>query len=66
MLLLYLFIPYGANFWWRETLANLVNHWWFTKLYQPNFIGLSYKESKQARIHQTFTRQKFLIRNFSA
>ena len=25
------------NFWCRETLANLVNHWWFAKFHHPNF-----------------------------
>ena len=24
----------SVNFWWRKTLANLENHWWFAKFYQ--------------------------------
>ena len=29
------------NFWQRNTLANLVNHWLFTKFYCPNFNNVS-------------------------
>ena len=49
-------IPYSANFWWRKFLADLVNHWWFTKSYRPNLTMSRdiYKENIQARIHRSF------------
>ena len=51
-------VPYSVNFWQRKTLGN---HWWFTKFYHLNSNNVSwyiyiyiYKETKQARICQSF------------
>ena len=55
---------YNTGFWWRKTLVNLVNHWWFTKIiFTIQILTKShdiYKESKQAGIYQSFNCQKFL------
>ena len=39
-------IPYSAIFWWRKTLAYLVNYWWFPKFYCPMPRDIN-KENKQ-------------------
>ena len=31
-------IRYSANVWWRKTVTNLVNHYWFAKFYHPEFL----------------------------
>ena len=46
-------------------MANLANHCWFPTFHHP-ILKMSRdinKESKQAEICQSFTRQKILIRN---
>ena len=45
-------IPYSTRFWWRNTLVNLANHWWFVKFDHPNFNNvLWHKGSKQAKFY---------------
>ena len=39
-------ILYSVNFWWWKTLVNLVNHWWVTKFYHPNFNYVSWHKQK--------------------